>query len=209
MQAVSTQIHQNNAPDASGAASTCVTQVRKIDDGRGRQLSDKLAAAIVKKCAPGQPGVTHTLGDILGAGAAVPQPLNAENLNTWCSHYGGDGSIDTLQEWIDCITAAAECDMDSTIAAQYPWVLDWLDLVKPSMQGLTPPGTDPTKVTDAVAGLEAVKAELDGPDNDNVVSIQCGGIGSVGTATAVSSPARPSRTAAAAASQGRCRTMAR
>jgi hypothetical protein len=95
--------------DAAGAASSCVTQLRKVEDsrGQGRQLSDKLAAAIVKNCAPGQAGVTHTLADIIGSGAGVLQPLNAENLNAWCSHYGGDGSIDTLQEWIDCLTAAA------------------------------------------------------------------------------------------------------
>lgn len=106
-------------------------------------MSDKLAAAITEKCAPGQPGVTHTLADIIGAGAGVVQPLNAQDNNAWCSRYGGDGSIDSLQEWIDCITAAAECDVDSAITAQYPRVLDWLALVKPSMQGLTPPGADP------------------------------------------------------------------
>ena len=128
--------------------------------------------------------MTHTLADIIGSGAGVSQPLNAENLNAWCSHYGGDGSIDTLQEWIDCLTAAAECDVDSTIASQYPRALEWLNLVKPSMQALSPPVADPTKITDAVAGLDAVKAEIDGPDNDNVVSIQCGGIVSTGTATA-------------------------
>jgi hypothetical protein len=179
LQAISTQRVKNNKPDASLAAATCVAQFRKLNDSRGlnKQLSDKLAAAITKKCAPGQPGVSHTLADIIGSGAGVPQPLNVKNLNVWCGAYGGDGSIDTLQEWIGCVTTAAECDVDSAIASQYPRAIEWLNLVKPSMQVLAPPLTDPNKVSDAVAGLAAVKAELDGPDNDNTVSIQCGGGG--------------------------------
>lgn len=183
LQAVSTQMVQNNAVNASAAASTCVTEFRMLSDSRslGKSLPEKLTAGITAKCTPGGNN-THTIGDILGIGAGVSQPLNADDLNAWCSHYGGDGSIDTLQEWMDCISAAAECDVDSAIAAQYPRVLDWLVLVKPSMQALTPPGTDPNKITDAVAGLDAVKAEIDGPNNDNVVSLQCGGIVSSGTA---------------------------
>jgi hypothetical protein len=186
LQAVSTQMVKNNAADAGGAASTCVTQFRKLSDPThpGKSLSDQLAAAITGKCDPTLPGATHTLADILGAGAGVSQPLNAENLNAWCSHFGGSGSIGSLQDWIDCISAAAECDVDSAIAAQYPRVLDWLNLVKPSMQALTPPAGDPNRIADAVAGLDAMKAAIDGPDNDNVISLQCGGVVSTGTAVA-------------------------
>ena len=185
LQAISTQMVKDNAVDASAAASTCVTQFRKLSDSRslGKSLPEKLTAGIIAKCMPGGNN-THTLGDVLGVGATVSQPLNAQDLNAWCSHYGGDGSIGTLQDWMDCISAAAECDVDSAIAAQYPRVLDWLGLVKPSMQALTPRATDPNKITDAVAGLDAVKAEIDGPNNDNVVSLQCGGIVSSGTAVA-------------------------
>jgi len=175
LQAVSTQIVKNDKPDASGAAAICVTSFRKLHDGRslGKQLSDKLAAAITKKCAPGQPSVTHTLADILGSGAGVPQPLHAENLNAWCSHFGGDGSIDSVNEWIACLTAAAECDVDSALATQFPRVLEWLNLAHGAMQMVVPPATDSTKVSDAIAGLTAVQAELD-PNNDDVVRLQCG-----------------------------------
>jgi len=183
LQTVSTQIVKKNAADVHAAAATCVTQFRKINDSRGlnKQLSDKLAAAIVQKCDPsyqtpsGLFPNTHTLADIIGPGAGVSQPLDAQNLNVWCSAYGGDGSIDTLQEWIDCLTAAAECAVDSIIASQYPRALEWLNLVKPSMQALSPPAGDAVKISDAVAGLDAVKAAIDGPDNDNIISIQCGG----------------------------------
>jgi len=176
LQAVSTQVVKNNAVDAHAAAGVCVAQFRRLNDSRGlnKQLSDKLKVTVTKKCAPGQPGVTHTLGDLLGSGAGVSQALDADALNAWCSHYGGDGSIDSLQ-WIDCLTAAAECAVDSIIASQYPRALEWLNLVKPSMQALSPPVADPAKISDAVASLDAVKAAIDGPDNDNIVSIQCGG----------------------------------
>jgi hypothetical protein len=185
LQAVSTQIVKKNAPDAGAVAGACVTQFRRLNDSRGagKSLPEKLTAAIGAKCTPGGTN-THTLADIIGTGAGVAQPLDAENLNAWCAHYGGDGSIDSLQEWIDCIDAAAECDAASAVASQYPRAIEWLNLVKPSMQAVSPPAADPTKVTDAVAGLDAVKAELDGPDNDNAVSIQCGGIVSTGTASA-------------------------
>lgn len=56
--------------------------------------SDRLATAITRRCNPTQSGVAHTLGDILGVGAGVSQPLNTDDLNAWCSHYGGDGTIE-------------------------------------------------------------------------------------------------------------------
>jgi hypothetical protein len=144
LQAVSTQFVDKNLPNAHNAAGTCLTQFRRINDsrGQGKQLSDQLAAAIVKKCDPSYqtPGGSlphsHTLADIIGEGAGVPQPLNAANLNTWCSHFGGDGAIDSLPEWIDCLAAAAECDVDSAIAAQYPRVLEWLARARTAVDAL-------------------------------------------------------------------------
>jgi len=176
LQAVSTQVVKANGPDAHAAAGVCVTQFRRLYDSRGmhKQLSDHLAASIAKKCDPTSPGVTHTVGDVVGAGATVSQPLNAADLAAWCASFGGSGSITTLQDWASCIGTAAECDADSAIASQYPRALDWLALVKPSMLLLTPPATDPNKIADAVTALDAVKAEIDGPDNDGFPSIHCG-----------------------------------
>jgi len=182
LQAVSTQIVKNNALDASGAASICVKQFRKVNVASQNGLAVKLLAQIQGKCSPGQAGITHTEGDIVGVGATVSQPLNAGNLGAWCAHFYGDGSIDDPNEWENCILNAAECDADSTIAVQYPRVLDWLALVKPVMQALTPPPTDPLRITEALAALDMVRAAIDGADDDNVVSIQCGGSAATGTA---------------------------
>jgi len=176
LQAVSTQVVKNNAGTANGAAAVCVTQFRKLSDSRhlGRSLGEKLSAAIRRKCDPTQPGITHTLADILGSGAGVPQPLDVEDLNAWCTHFGGDGALGSVQEWSDCISASAECSVAAAIATQYPRALEWLALARTAMQTVPPPASDAARTSDAVSGLDAVKAEIDGPNNDNIASIQCG-----------------------------------
>ncbi|MBI1814979.1 MAG: hypothetical protein HYR72_08385 [Deltaproteobacteria bacterium] len=177
LQAVAAKVVKDNAPLTSAVASTCVLQFRNISDTRalGRSLGEKLTATIDRKCEPGMLYVTHTLADVLGPGAGVPQPLNAENINSWCANFGGDGSIDSVAEWIDCVRNAHTCAAHAAIATQYPRALEWLALVKPAMQALVPPATDPNKITDAVAGLTALDAAMEGGADDNRPTLQCGG----------------------------------
>ena len=98
LQAVSKEFIQNNAGDPSKAARTCVTQFRLLNDSRsaGKSLAEKLTASIDKKCAPGMPNVTHTLEDILGSSAGVPESIEVENIGSWCQNFGGTGSITTV-----------------------------------------------------------------------------------------------------------------
>jgi hypothetical protein len=176
LQLVSTAIVQRNAADAGTAAAACVAQFRRINDTRalGLSLRERLETAVERKCLPGMPNVTHTLADILGSGAGVAQPLYGEDLNSWCTHYGGDGTINTLDEWIDCVAASHTCGARAALVTQYPRALEWLALVRTSMLGVTPPPTDLTKVADAIAGLDDVAAAIDGPDADGVPNIDCG-----------------------------------
>jgi hypothetical protein len=184
LQKVSTDVVQNNlvAPSSS-TAKACVTQYRKISDSRalGKSLVEKLATKITLKCAPGGNN-THTLQDILGTGAGVLQPLDAENLGAYCAKFGGDGTIDTLQEWITCVTAAHTCAARAAIASQYPRALDWLPLVQPVMSAVIPPSSDLMKTSDAVAGLTADDTAIEGPTNDGQPDIQCGGLVASGNA---------------------------
>jgi hypothetical protein len=175
LQAVSTQVIKKNAADVSGAAALCVTQFRSINDSRnaGKSLPEKLTARIEKKCVPGGNN-THTLLDILGTGASVSEPLKAEDIGAWCAHFGGSGALTSVQDWISCVTNAAECSVDVAISTQYPRALEWLDAVKPKMLALTPPGKDPNKMTDAAAGLDAVRMAIAGPSNGATPDIQCG-----------------------------------
>lgn len=180
-------VKKNGAGDVGLAAATCVAQFRKISDSRllGKSLGEKFTAKVGAKCDPAQSGVTHTLGDILGAGAGVNEPLNAQNISAWCARFGGDGSIDTVQEWMSCIQTAAECSVDAAISTQYSRALEWLDEVRPDMEGLTPPSTDLTKVSDAVDGLDTVRAAIGGTGN-LTPTIQCGwnGVAATGQTTA-------------------------
>src|SRR5262245_53299726 len=54
LHAVSTQFVKRNLPNAHDAAGICLAEFRRINDsrGQGKQLSDKLAAAITAKCDP-------------------------------------------------------------------------------------------------------------------------------------------------------------
>lgn len=185
LQAISTLVVKYNAPALSGAAGLCVTQFRSINDsrGKGRSLPEKLTAGIAARCTPGFPH-GHTLFDILGTGATVSQPLDVESIGAWCAHFGGDGTISSLSDWTACITASADCSVDAAIATQYPRALEWLDAVELAMLALFPPAIDPTKISDAVAGLTAVRTAIAGPSNGSSPDIQCGGIRASGTAVA-------------------------
>ncbi|MBI1816548.1 MAG: hypothetical protein HYR72_16330 [Deltaproteobacteria bacterium] len=188
LNAVAGKVIKANAPLTTPVPVICVLQFRNIYDTRatGKSLGEKLTAAIDKKCAPGMLNVTHGVPDVLGPGAALSEPIEAENLDTWCTHFGGDGSIDTLHEWSDCVAASHACAAQQAIVTQYPRALEWLAEVRTAMLALTPPISDPNKISDAVAGLDAVVAAIDGPDDDGQPSVQCGGIVSTGTAVASS-----------------------
>lgn len=189
LQATSVDVIKKNVAVSLATSKTCVTQFRKINDtrGLGKSLGEKLIANIFKKCDPAAgPNVTHTLNDITGkAPGLVPQQIETMNLDTWCEHFGGDGSIDTVAEWEDCMVGSFNCEAAAAIAAQFPRALEWLTtLTTPgtNMNLVVPPGTDPTKTSDAVAGATLFKGLID-PDGDGIPNPTCGGEG-VACATA-------------------------
>lgn len=173
LQAISRELIQKNASDPSRAAQACVAQFRKLNDSRnaGKSLGEKLEKAIDRKCALG----THTLADILGTGARVPVPAAVESIEAWCQNFGGSGSITTLQQWIDCVAASHACGAQQMIATQYPRAIEWLEDVRPFMNGVTPPSSDQNRTSDAVAALDAVVVAMD-PGNTGAANFLCGGI---------------------------------
>jgi hypothetical protein len=166
LRTIAKEVVEKNAPDAAKAAKECVRRFGNLGDSEA-----ELREEITVKCAPGQPEVTHTLADVLGTGVpGVAEPLHAANLGAYCAHFGGDGSVDSLAEWLDCLAAASECAADTALAVTYPRGLEWLALVRPAMLPIDKDG--------AVAALDQVSAAIDGtPAGDLKPDIRCGPAG--------------------------------
>jgi hypothetical protein len=160
---VSDEIVRNDAPNAAGAAATCAGALAKV-----ASIEQKMVQSITATCDPAA-GTEHTLGDVRGIGAGVSEPLATVNLDVYCAAFGGDGVLDSVAEWIECIDAANECAVDAAIAAQFPRALEWLDLVRPPLAALVP-----TPVS-ALATLDATNAAIEGPIDDDIVHVGCGG----------------------------------
>jgi hypothetical protein len=173
---LSREVIREHNPDAvNRAAPICVPAFRRLKDSRGlgESLEERLTAAIQVQCDFTASGVMHTLADILGNGAEVAEPLWAVNLDAYCANFGGDGAIESLEEWRACLVAASTRAAAAAMTAMYPRALEWLDLVRPAMASLQPPEEDPTRITDALAALDAVKGELDGQLPPNPI-VTCG-----------------------------------
>jgi hypothetical protein len=167
---IATEYLKEGGSDPSDAAKTCVAALRKIENGAdpAKTLRAKHAAKLTGACDPATPGVEHTLADVLGAGATVPQSTQVANLNVWCASFGGDGSIDSIAEWVDCQAAAAVCSARLAVATQYPRTLEWLAAVRPSIAAISPTPTD------ALAALDAADAAIEGTVDDDRPGLICG-----------------------------------
>lgn len=181
---VATEYLKEGGGDPSDAAKTCVAALRKIENGAdpGKTLRAKHAAKLTGACDPPAPGVEHTLADVLGAGATVPQSTQVANLNAWCASFGGDGTIDSVAEWVDCQAAAEVCSARLAVATQYPRTLEWLAAVRPSIAAMSPPPTD------ALAALDAADAAIEGTVDDDRPGLLCG-TSPLAAGAACSSPA--------------------
>jgi hypothetical protein len=188
LKAVATDVIKKNVAITAATSKTCVKQFRTINDtrGLGKSLQEKLRKNIFNKCDPAAgANVTHSVADVTGVAPLLPQPIDAANLDTWCKHFGGDGSIDSVAEWEDCMVGSFDCEVAAAIWAQYPRALEWLTTltaVGTNMNLVVPPAADPSRTTDAVAGANSFKTLID-PDGDGIPNPTCGGEG-VACATA-------------------------
>ena len=179
---VAIDLIKNNSAITATTSKVRVTEFRKLNDTRvvDKSIEEKFKQNVDKKCDSGSPNVTHTINDItahLGGGGA--EKINSVNSDTWCKHFGGDGSIDTVAEWEDCQVASFNCQVAAAIASQYPRSAEWLTaLIAPlsNMNLVVPPVADPTKTSDAVSGASDMRDLID-PDGDGIPSPRCGGEG--------------------------------
>lgn len=176
------------AADAAEAAKTCASSLRKIGNSEypDKTLAAKFRAKVAKACDPAtNAGLAHSASDVLGGvGLVAGDQIDAASLGASCAAFGGDGSVDDIGEWLDCVAAAAECQADRQVGAAYPNVLAWLGDVRGDILALDP--LDPAN-TDAVAVIDALDAALDSND-DEVLDLTCGSVPGIPCTTGRFSP---------------------
>jgi hypothetical protein len=182
MNKIGTELIQDGDP-INGAAKTCQRSLLKlVNTARpDKTLAARLEDKIGDNCDPAAnsqlpPGLE---AEILGTGM-LTQQIEAMNLDLWCSNFGGDGSIDDLDEWVSCLTVAGTCEAQQALSTTYPRLLEWLNSVKPAIKALdftcgsTCASCSNLGVRDACNALEALEVAVDGNTDDDLPDIKCG-----------------------------------
>lgn len=170
-QKVSKELIKDNEADISGAAKSCASQLRKIlnSESPSKTLEEKTIAKIDKRCNPAL--TPHTANQVLSTNpSGVAEGIEAQNLDAWCIHFGGDGNLDDVDEWIDCQMRAAECEARLQIGTQFPRILEWLPQLEAAILALDP---NEPKFVDAAQVLADLENALDGND-DLDMDLSCG-----------------------------------
>lgn len=142
-------------PAIDAAARTCVNALAEIRSSGGELgVEPRFAARLARWCQPGQPDVGHSAADVLGTSPSVAQPLDARLVGPLCAGFGGDGAIDTVQEWLDCVVAAHWSAAAIAIATEVPRAAGWLAELRPAMLGRA-------DSSNAVAVLDVLSAEIE------------------------------------------------
>jgi hypothetical protein len=170
LQKVAKELIIKGAVNADGAARTCATAFSRIQNADpARTLEAKARDKIGQRCDPTvNPGLEHTTADVLGTGAGVAPPLGAEDIGAWCAWFGGDGELNDVEEWIDCIMSAQTCEAYAGISVSFPQSLEWLALANTAMSALSPPPAP------SLAALASVDSAIDGSVSDDNPEIRCG-----------------------------------
>lgn len=167
---------------AADAAKKCVRPFLKLYNSAkpSTTLSAQLATKIAAACDPSTNAkLLHTEGDVVGAGPLAESVL-ASNLGAWCSKYGGDGTIATLDDWVDCVASGATCAARQQVALTFPRLLEWLNGLRPAILALdstcaaTCASCSDPSVRDACMALEEVELAIDGSTDDDSPDITCG-----------------------------------
>jgi len=161
---VSTELVRKELGDVAGAVLTCSAAFAKIGRSDGGSIADRFTAKVVDRCAP-SPANPHLIADLLGTGfPTVAESLRVGlDLGEVCRGYGGDGSVDSETEWLDCVRASQDCAVQQAIASAFPRAATWLAAVAAAMPD-----------SDARDALLSFEQALDGPDDDGLPDLQCG-----------------------------------
>ncbi|MBM4265865.1 MAG: DUF1566 domain-containing protein [Deltaproteobacteria bacterium] len=155
LDAVSEETLRKERSAVDGAARACVNALDEILGNRGGLGAQaRLESRIERWCVPGRPDVTHTAADVLGPDAILAQSIEARALGSRCAAFGGDGSIDSVEEWLDCVVEAHWSTSATAIVTEFPRALEWLSGLRPAMLGRS-------DSSQAVAALDVLVAEIE------------------------------------------------
>lgn len=142
-------------PVVDAAARTCTNALAEITRSRGDLgVQARFETVLARWCVPGQRDVAHTAADVLGTSPTVGQPIDAKSLGELCEGFGGDGTIDGVEEWLACVVAAHWSAAATAIATEYPRSLSWLSELRPVIAGVG-------GASDALAALDRLSAEIE------------------------------------------------
>jgi len=158
----------DNGGSIDDAASVCVRSFLKLYNSADptKTIEAKFRAQVAEACDPSiNAELEHTASQVLGIGT---RDLHASTLGTWCAWFGGDGSIDSIDEWTDCLVAGNACSAQTALSVHFPRALEWLTDMEVTLNAQTPPPAD------ALVALVAVRDALEGGDSDQIVEQRCG-----------------------------------
>jgi hypothetical protein len=132
---------------ATTAALSCVRGFARLaSTGDERELGARFTARVARKCA--------------ASGAPL---LGAANLGEYCKAFGGDGAVDDFAEWLTCLHATADVQVQEAIATRWPRALEWFAALANAIAALPPAAA----TSNAHAALVALDAAIEGPIDDD------------------------------------------
>jgi len=150
------------------AAKSCGSQLRKLENSAvpTKTLLAKTKAKVLKSCDPTfNASLAHSEAQVLDlVPPVVSEGIEAKHLDSWCTFFNhdpndippyADGSLDSVEEWVDCAFAAADCNARQAIGSQYPRALEWLAELETALVALGP------KFADAVTVAQELQASID------------------------------------------------
>jgi hypothetical protein len=180
---ISIEVLKKGSSDSEKATKVCLSAFRKLGDTRtddfnvpNKSLDAKFSLKLEKKCDAAS--VEDLINDIDiydSSDITSVTGIYADNIGLWCHNYGTSGVIDDYNDWVECMQTSVTCAARQSVTLRYPRAVEWLNDVRGFVADITPPGGDPTRVTDAVAAIDAVLAAIDEDSgDDDPDTITCG-----------------------------------
>lgn len=173
LQKISGELVKNGKLTPDAVAKACAGAFRKLNNtvDPTKTIQSKAKTKIRAACDPtANAGLAHSAAQVLSlTPPVVAEGIEGKRAEAYCQAFGGDGTFDLVEDWVDCQLQSGICEANQQITVEYPRVLEWLDAIRPAIVAL---GSDP-KYTDGLAALDAFRLAIDS-NTDDTLDINCG-----------------------------------